>query len=80
MIDPMRSEFMTHLREMRRHLGWIVGSALAVGLAVLALRAAQPDSYRSDATVRIFLDSELADDGSVTEFQTRAFAERILGE
>jgi hypothetical protein len=80
MTDPMRSEFMTHLREMRRHLRWILAAALAVGLAVLALRAAQPDSYRSEATVRIFLDSELADDGSVTEFQTRAFAERVLGE
>ncbi|MEZ5230942.1 MAG: hypothetical protein R2710_30975 [Acidimicrobiales bacterium] len=74
----MESEFGMHLREMAKHARAIALSGLLVGLALFAYQLTRPDEYRSTAAVRLVVDDQLADDGSITAFQTQSLAETAL--
>ncbi|MEZ5377891.1 MAG: hypothetical protein R2733_15395 [Acidimicrobiales bacterium] len=78
MNDLLESEFGMHLREMAKHARAIALSGLLVGLALLAYQLTRPDEYRSTAAVRLVVDDQLADDGSITAFQTQSLAETAL--
>ncbi len=75
MTNFLESEFGMHLREMAKHAVAIALAGALVAVAVSAFRLTRPVEYSSTATVRIIIDEQLADDGSITAFQTQSLAE-----
>ncbi len=75
MSNFLESEFCMHLREMAKHARAIALTGLLVAAAVLAYKLTRPAEYTSSATVRLSVDEQLADDGSITAFQTSSLAE-----
>ncbi len=70
-----RSEFADHLAEMRHHWKVILLATLVAALAVFIWRSTVPETYSSATTVRLAINADRNDDGSVTRFQAQSLAE-----
>ncbi len=75
MTDFLQSEFGMHVREMAKHAKSIAAVGCLAAAAFLAFALTRPAEYASSAALRVTVDEQLADDGSITAFQTRSLAE-----
>ncbi len=70
-----RSEFADHLTEMRHHWKAITVATLVAALGVFVWRSTVPETFSSATTVRLAINADRNDDGSVTRFQAQSLAE-----
>ena len=74
-MTPIEPQLENHLRIMIRRWWWIIGAAVATFTAVYLVQSASPDVFRARGVAQLRVPVELADDGDLTEFQARTYAE-----
>ena len=75
MSASVEPQLLDHLLVMKRQWWVILLVATIVGTAVFAWRSATTDVYRADTIVQVILPASVGDDGAITDFRARSYAE-----